>query len=419
MKTKLFSKILICLSVYFLAVSAYAQNAYYINSNVFGFEPWGSSSNIDAMNSVFGMGGWTHDYFETCDPVSVFSPSTCFVFLEGSDFMADELEAFFTAQHTIIQSWVADGGKLFMNAAPNEGNGMNYGFGGVTLTYWGGSNSVTTAAPLHPIFNGPFLPVGTSWTGSSFSHASVSGAGLTNLIVDSFTPTTVALAEKSWGTGVVLFGGMTTNNFHTPTIESADLRANILAYLSCGPIVCNPTIPTGLFTDNITTTTAKLHWTAIPGVDKYAVNVYTTAGALVAKKKTAMNSTTITGLTPGTDYLFRVRSLCLDAGTSSAFSSPSYFTTLLRSGNLEIPLSATVYPNPSDGIFNLLVAGNQNDEIEILISDLQGQILFKEEFVLHTSDELHIINADNLPVGIYFIKVQNQKTVSTSQIVIQ
>lgn len=419
MKTKFSSKILMTLAAMLVTICMHAQNVYYINSNVFGYEPWGSSTNIDAMNTVFGAGGWTQDYFETCDPVSVFSASTCFVFLEGGDFMADELESFFSAQHSLIQSWVAGGGKLLMNSAPNEGDGMNYGFGGVILSYWGGSDNVTAALPLHAIFNGPFLPVGTTWTGTSFSHASVSGGGVTNLIVDTFTPTTVALAEKAWGAGTVLFGGMTTNNFHSPTLEAANLRANILAYLSCGAIVCNPTVPTGLFSDNITTTTAKLHWNSIAGVDKYAVNVYTTAGVLVAKKKTAMNSTTVIGLTPGTDYLFRVRSLCLDAGTSSAFSPPSFFTTPLRTGDMEIPVSVSVYPNPSEGIFNLVIEGNQNDEIEILISGITGQIVYTEEIVLQSTNETLSVNAGNLPAGIYHVKVQNQNSISTTQIIIQ
>lgn len=419
MKTKLSFKILMFFTVLSVSINMHAQNVYYINSNVFGFEPWGSTSNIDALNLAFGAGGWTHEYFETCDPAAIFSPTTCFVFLEGSDFMADELETFFTAQHVLIQSWVANGGKLLLNSAPNEGDGMNYGFGGVTLTYWGGSDNVVAALPLHPIFNGPFLPVGTSWTGTSFSHASVSGGGVTNLIVDSFTPTTVALAEKVWGTGLVLFGGMTTNNFHSPSTEAANLRANILSYMSCGEIVCNPIVPTGLYTDNITSTSAKLHWTAIPGVDKYAVNVYTTAGALVAKKKTASNSTTVTGLIPGTDYLFRVRSLCTDAGTSSAFSSPSFFTTLLRTGEMEVPVSVSVFPNPSEGNFNLFIEGNPNDETQIYIADMTGKIVYSEEIILQYSEETHVINQTNLPAGMYLIKVQNATSVATRQVIIQ
>lgn len=215
------------------SVLAGGDNNYYINSNVYGYEPWGSSSNIDAMNTVFGAGGWFQEYFETVDVAAVFSVNTNFIFLEGSDFMADELENFLTTNMDAIEDWVNSGGRLFLNAAPNEGDGMSFGFGDVYLTYWGGSGDVTAQDPTHPIFNGPYTPVGTHWTGSSFSHASVSGADLTPLIADTFTPSTVAFSEGRYGTdGIVGFGGMTTNNFHSPYTEAANLRANIIYYLA-------------------------------------------------------------------------------------------------------------------------------------------------------------------------------------------
>ncbi len=210
------------------------DNNFYIYSNVYGgFEPWYTTANSDAMNTVFGIGGWTQDYFETCDPSFIFSANTNFVFLEGSDGFADELESFLTTNITIIEDWVNDGGRLLLNAAPNEGDGMSFGFGDVNLTYWGGSSQVTSTDPTHPIFNEPYTPTGLDWTGSSFSHASVSGADLTPLIVDSFSPTTVAYSEGRYGAeGIVGFGGMTTNNFHYPSTESVNLFQNIIYYLA-------------------------------------------------------------------------------------------------------------------------------------------------------------------------------------------
>ncbi len=38
------------------------------------------------------------------------------------------------------------------------------------------------------------------------------------------------LAELKWGAGTVLFGGMTTTNFHSPFPAALNLRANTLAY---------------------------------------------------------------------------------------------------------------------------------------------------------------------------------------------
>ena len=64
------------------------------------------------MNDVFGVGEWTLDYYETLDPAVVFGLGTCFVFMEGSDGHAIELENFLTTNIGLIEDWVASGGHL-------------------------------------------------------------------------------------------------------------------------------------------------------------------------------------------------------------------------------------------------------------------------------------------------------------------
>jgi len=208
---------------------AAASNTFYMRSNV--GNPWGSTTNQQAMNTAFGAGNWTEVFFETADPATVFSSATRFVFMEGSDSNANELNAFLTANLTTIENWVAQGKTLFLNAAPNEGGNINFGFGGTTLVYPDYSDNVTVVDTGHPIFTGPNLPVSQAMSGTTFAHASISGTGYTNLITDSGVPTRVVLAEKSWGNGQVAVGGMTTTDFHSPAAESFNIRANLLVYL--------------------------------------------------------------------------------------------------------------------------------------------------------------------------------------------
>ena len=47
---------------------------------------------------------------------------------------ANALNTFLTANLSAMQSWVSNGGSLFINAAPNEGGNINFGFG-VTLNW--------------------------------------------------------------------------------------------------------------------------------------------------------------------------------------------------------------------------------------------------------------------------------------------
>ncbi|HKW28451.1 MAG TPA: M36 family metallopeptidase, partial [Verrucomicrobiae bacterium] len=191
-------------------------------------DPWGSTANETAMNRAFGTNNWQDLRYETVNPVTLFSPVCQFIFMEGSDVDASAMQAFLTTNMTAMQNWVAAGGRLFLNAAPNEGSGMALGFG-VNLIYPDDTTTGTAADPFHPVFQGPCLPVGVSWTGGYFGHATVTGGSLVTLITNTANGH-VVLAELPYGNGLVLFGGMTTPNFHSPATEAANLRANILAY---------------------------------------------------------------------------------------------------------------------------------------------------------------------------------------------
>jgi hypothetical protein len=191
--------------------------------------PWGVSTNETAMSAVFGAGAsdWFDLRYESVIAADLFNSTYSFVYMEGGDRNADELELFFSTHQTLVQNWVANGGNLLINAAPNEGNGMSFGFGGVNLNYPQFSGSATAVDPLHPIFAaGSYGTPGTSFIGYSFSHASVTGP-LTPIITGE---SGTILGEADFGNGHVLFGGMTTNNFQYPTENSAALRANIIDY---------------------------------------------------------------------------------------------------------------------------------------------------------------------------------------------
>lgn len=196
-------------------------------------EPWDAPNNVQEMNAVFGSRGWTLGLFETLDPVEVFVPATQYVFIDGSDAGAEELKIFLAENGNLIEHWVDAGGRLFLNAAPNEGGNIGFGFGGVDLIFDGevtGSDDAAIAAGAeeHPIFTGPGDP-GTAWTGHSFAHAILTG-DFANLIVNPGEET--LCAELEWGAGIVIFGGMTITEFQEPQPEATNLRKNIHSYLS-------------------------------------------------------------------------------------------------------------------------------------------------------------------------------------------
>lgn len=215
------------------SVWAQAQTAAYIRG---ASQPWGVSTNESAMDLAFGAGNWSN--LTMAGGVAPFLPGSGyqFIFLEGGDETAVVLDNYLTANRTQIEAFVSAGGRLLLNSAPNEGGNIDFGFGGVTLTYPEHSGSVVAANASHPVFAGPLGPLTTSYTGSSFGHAVV-GAAVTAIIIgapgDGVAGQTV-LGEKVFGSGCVMLGGMTTDNFHDPQPDAHNLRANILSYGAAG-----------------------------------------------------------------------------------------------------------------------------------------------------------------------------------------
>ncbi len=205
------------------------EKAAYVRSAVGG--PWHVTTNEDAMNQAFGAGSWDDLRFETANPDSLLTRHT-FLYLDGSDDGAIEMEAFIAANQTALESFVNRGGRVLINSAPNEGDGMSFGFG-VSLAYNHMISAVEAADPVHPIF---VATDSTRFTGHAFAHATVTGANLRAIIQHTGAADTLVLAEKVVGRGRALFGAMTTDNFHDPQPAAHTLRINILRYAAGVPL---------------------------------------------------------------------------------------------------------------------------------------------------------------------------------------
>ena len=224
--------------------------AYLVNS-----DPWGTTTNDQAMTAAFGAGKWNKFQYTA----SVFSSNYDFVFIDGSE-LNSAFPAFIADNVSLIQNWVAAGHHLFINAARNYDQGIDYALGfGVTLenhNYNFASFNVFASDPSNPIFTDPTSPTGLSWFGTYFAHDIVVGP-LTPILTGNLQSggTGTVLGSELWGAGEVLFGGMTATDFHSPQPEAFNLEVNILKYAA----TWGPLLPSG--TDGTLTTdedTAKV-----------------------------------------------------------------------------------------------------------------------------------------------------------------
>lgn len=223
------------------------EKAWYLHSNIngalepLGGDPFYSTTNLVSMNTVFGENNWTQEYFESVNPSELFSKNSCFVFLDGSYNHTVPLENFLAANQELIEAWVAAGGKYFVNCSKEDGEKFytDYGFDGVKASYFVISYAQATFEG-HPVYDGPYQPTGTDWTGFYFGNAVLVGDGLSPVVHENddywqFGDPALHIpmvAEKPWGRGIAMFGTMGASQFLDPSPQPMNLRANILHYLS-------------------------------------------------------------------------------------------------------------------------------------------------------------------------------------------
>lgn len=182
----------------------------------------------------------------------------------------------------------------------------------------------------------------------------------------SYCEKVAAVPLTATGTGLLWFttasGGTGTATAPTPSTASVGTFTYYVAQTNaCGEgprasivvnITTGPTAPTGLSVTGITMTSAVLNWTNISGY--YYKIEYKASGATtwttLANGSTS-NSYTVTGLTKGQAYDWRVSANCDAAGSNNNFAT-AQFTTLDRNteiANVRNGIGIKLSPNP---VFN-------------------------------------------------------------------
>ena len=177
-------------------------------------------------------------------------------------------------------------------------------------------------------------------------------------------------------------------------------------------------IPTGLNAVNITTTTAKILWTAVPGATQYLLQ-YRKLGALGWKPKQAFGpSKKINKLKPNTTYEYEVQAVCPSG--SSEFSAISTFTTLpMRMGDAGSDMLMDIYPNPNSGEFTLNLANLEAGELSIRVYDIDGKEVYHETMQVTAGTLTKKIILPAGYKGLEYIVISNNGHTATRTISVQ
>ena len=174
--------------------------------------------------------------------------------------------------------------------------------------------------------------------------------------------------------------------------------------------------PSNTNTDAVFPSFAQVSWEPVSGALNYVVQYraatstnYITVGTI------ASANATITGLSPGREYVWRVKANCSPYGSDVQFSTPFSFgagaeqeTNYNQATNLQLG----VFPNPvSSGA--LQVRAEALGQLQVI--NQTGQVVLMEQMI----DTHHQLEVSNLPAGIYFLRLQTPEArVETTRFVI-
>lgn len=249
--------------------------------------------------------------------------------------------------------------------------------------------------------NGPYMidKIGEIGVDPGVSGWPVAGASTTdNSLV---RKPSVTSGQLNWTIGATEWNVIGPNNF-------VGLNAHV--YDGCG---C-PT-PADFNIINVTATSFKTTWAAVPGATKYQVWYRQSGvGAPWIKKNTATNSKKLTGLLPATSYEVKVKTFC-DLVGSEFTTTYLVLTNPMREG--ELTDKAAIYPNPSNGIFIVEIPQVLSVNAIVTVCNIWGDVVL--ETILKSNTTEIKIDLKGVPAGTYFVRINSSDYNSANSIVVQ
>jgi len=202
------------------------------------------------------------------------------------------------------------------------------------------------------------------------------------------------------------FTNLNCNTTYTITARAKDAAGNISVLSNPSTVktlICDtipPSVPSSLASYGaITTTSLTLTWTA--STDNVAVTYYLIYKGGIKIDSVSTTSYTAIELTANTAYSFTIKARDA-AGNVSAASSALNVTTASTAIIADIEDGISIYPNPAVDFINIT---NIEPGSIVSIYDLNGILLIQK---ITESDFLRIYT-DNLPKGVYIIRIINRK----------
>jgi hypothetical protein len=156
-------------------------------------------------------------------------------------------------------------------------------------------------------------------------------------------------------------------------VGTIDVAGHTFTVTQPGSVNC--LVPTNPYANNITQSTAKLHWTTQTGAIGYYIQYRKSTEATWAHTNSNSGTFNLSGLVHNTTYKWRVRSKCsTNPNVFSSYTAIQTFTTLPRLGiPTETFSSVDIIPNPTSSNFTLSFSNPDNKPVQIDLLNILGQ----------------------------------------------
>lgn len=103
------------------------------------------------------------------------------------------------------------------------------------------------------------------------------------------------------------------------------------------------------------------------------------------------------------------------AGLTLTHGFQSVLRTVIVEENIDTPVKVTVFPNPASDYLNISFAEPLDAEVNLVLFDSEGK-LFKNQVIEAATSEIQL-NFQDLPSGIYFLKLTKGKLSNVYKVV--
>ena len=169
--------------------------------------------------------------------------------------------------------------------------------------------------------------------------------------------------------------------------------------------------PSNTNTDVVLPSSAQVSWEPVAGVSVYTVqyrlelggSAYTTVGNF------STPNATISGLTPGLQYVWRVKASCSPYGSDVQFQTPAAMSVSTKTTPATTAPSLKLFPNPSAQDEVTITTEQPGAQIQVL--DLSGQLLISQTM----NDSSYRLPIAQLSNGVYLVRLQTPQGESISR----